>query len=178
MTDPGLDRVEQTLNARVTPGVSVVTLMKKLPLCALAFSALFAIAGTVALAKVAPRPEPFPLFFPLMWDLVMVALGLGIILRRDCARRAGVAWGIFCILASIAIGITALGWLWPQGAEPMGTHRLIFMVLAVVFGLVFGVWQLVTFNSAELKAWTHHTDGADHHHGGDASHASAHSGRF
>jgi len=135
--------------------------MKKLPLCTLLSGALFAIFGTIVLAKLAPRPDPFPLFLPLTWDVIMVGIGSGIILRCDCARRAGVIWGIFCILASLAIGAAAFGWLLPQQAEPMGTQRLIFMGLSVVFGLIFGIWQLFAFNSPAVREWT---DGAHHSH--------------
>lgn len=135
--------------------------MKKLPLCTLVFGAVFAISGTVALIQNAPRPEPFPLFFPLMWDLIMVAIGGGIILRCDCARRAGIIWGAFCIVASLVIGAAAFGWLLPQHSEPLSTHRLVFMLVTVAFGLVFGVWQLFALNSPAVRSWTEpepHTD--------------------
>jgi len=128
--------------------------MKKLPLCTLVCGALFAVSGTIALIENAPRPEPFPLFFPLMWDVIMVGIGAGIILRCDCARRAGMIWGAFCILASLAIGAAAFGWLLPQHSEPLGTHRLVFMLVTVAFGLVYGVWQLFALNSPTVRAWT------------------------
>lgn len=128
--------------------------MKKLPLCTLVCGALFAVSGTIALIENAPRPEPFPLFFPLMWDAIMVGIGAGIILRCDCARRAGMIWGAFCILASLAIGAAAFGWLLPQHSEPLGTHRLIFMLVTVAFGLVYGVWQMFALNSPTVRAWT------------------------
>jgi hypothetical protein len=130
--------------------------MKKLPLCTLVFGAIFAISGTIALVQTAPRPEPFPLFFPLIWDLILVAIGAGIILRCACARRAGVVWGIFCILASLAIGAAAFGWLLPQQAqaEPLGTHRLVFMLVTVGFGLIYGIWQLIAFHSPSVREWT------------------------
>ncbi len=142
--------------------------MKKLPLCVLLSSALFAIAGTVALARLAPRPEPFPLFFPLMWDLVMVSVGCGIVLRCDCARRAGLIWGVFCILVSLVIGAEALGWLWPQ--EPVSTHRMFFMIVAVGFGVVFGFWQLKAFNSPAVRAWTAAEPPLDPHAGSHPLH--------
>ena len=137
--------------------------MKKLPLCTLLFGAVFAISGTIALILHAPRPEPFPLFFPLMWDAIMVAIGVGIILRCDCARRAGMIWGAFCIIASLVIGAAAFGWLLPQQAEPLGTHRLIFMLVTVGFGLIFGVWQLFALNSPSVRAWTEPEERKDHH---------------
>lgn len=137
--------------------------MKKLPLCMLFSSAAFAIAGTVLLAQLAPHPEPFPLFFPLMWDLVMVGVGVGIVLRCDCARRAGLIWGVFCILASLAIGAVAFGWLWPQQHEALSTHRLIFMGVTVGFGLLFGVWQLFALNSPAVREWTDAPATADPH---------------
>ncbi len=144
--------------------------MKKLPLCTLMSGAMFAIGGTCALLRLAPRPEPFPLFFPLMWDLIMVGIGVGIILRCDCARRAGVVWGIFCILASLGVGAAAFDWLLPQQAEPMGMQRLIFMFVSVAFGLVFGIWQLFALNSPSVRAWTeperhtqHHSHSQPHH---------------
>jgi len=138
--------------------------MKKLPLCTLISGAVFAIAGTIALLKLAPRPEPFPLFFPLMWDAIMVGIGVGIILRCDCARKAGVIWGIFCILASLGIGAAAFDWLLPQQAEPMGPQRMFFMVVSVLFGLAFGVWQLFALNSPAVREWTHSSDHAKSHH--------------
>ena len=58
--------------------------MKKLPLCTLLFGAIFAIFGTIALIQTAPRPEPLPLFFPLIWDAIMFAICVGIVLRCDC----------------------------------------------------------------------------------------------
>jgi hypothetical protein len=139
--------------------------MKKLPLCTLLFGAIFAVSGTIALLQTAPRPEPFPLFFPLLWDLIMVGIGVGVILRCDCARRAGMIWGAFCIVASLVIGAAAFGWLWPQQSEPLGTHRLIFMCVTVGFGLVFGVWQLFALNSPSVRAWTEPEPHVDAHHG-------------
>lgn len=134
--------------------------MKKLPLCMLLSSAVFAIAGTVLLTQIAPQPDPFPLFFPLLWDLVMVGAAVGIVLRCDCARCAGMIWGVFCILASLAIGAAAFFWLLPQQGDPMGTERLVFMLVTVAFGLLFGIWQLFAVNSPAVRNWAEHT----HHH--------------
>jgi hypothetical protein len=128
--------------------------MKKLPLCTLLGGALFAIAGTVLLFQIVPYPEPFPLFLPLMWDLIMVAIGAGIILKCNYARRAGMVWGIFCILASLAIGAAAFGWLLPQPREPLTTERHVFMFVTVVFGVLYGVWQFLTLRSPAMQAWT------------------------
>lgn len=144
--------------------------MKKLPFCALLSGALFAIFGIVLLAQLAPRPDPLPLFLPLVWDAIMVTIGVGITLRCDCKRCAGIVWGIFCILASLALGAAAFGWLLPQKAEPLGTPRLVFMVVTIAFGVLFGIWQLFAVNSPAVRAWTNsHHDGHDHlsqpHHG-------------
>lgn len=139
--------------------------MKKLPLCVLLSSALFAVAGTVILVQFAPHPDPFPLFFPLVWDVVMVGTAAGIVLRCDCARCAGIIWGVFCILASLAIGAAAFWWLLPQQAEPMGTPRLVFMLVTVAFGLIFGIWQLFAVNSPSVRSWTEHSHhGSSHRH--------------
>lgn len=151
----GLDTQGNSSKRPRHPAVRRYPIMKKLPLCTLVGSAVFAIFGTVALLQFAPRPEPFRLFFPLVWDLIMVGIGSGIILRCDCARRAGIVWGIFCILASLAIGAAAFGWLLPQQTEPLGPQRLIFMALTVLFGLGFGIWQLIAFNSPAVRDWTH-----------------------
>lgn len=139
--------------------------MKKLPLCVLFSSALFAIAGTITLIQIAPQPEPFPLFFPLMWDLIMVGTAASIVLRCDCRRCIGLIWGIFCILASLAIGAAAFFWLLPQQAEPLGTHRLVFMLVTVAFGLVFGIWQLFAVNSPSVRSLTDpaHVGGSHRH---------------
>lgn len=128
--------------------------MKKLPLCALLCGAGFAIAGTILLAQLTPRPNPLVLFLPLFWDLIMVAIGAGVILRCDCSRRSGVVWGVFCILASIAIGAAAFDWLLPQQSEPLGNQRLLFMIVTVGFGLVFSIWQMFALHSPAVRAWT------------------------
>jgi len=125
--------------------------MKKLPLCALLGAALFVVSGTVILVQLAPTPDPFPLFLPLVWNVIMVGIGSSIILRCDCARCAGIIWGIFCLLASLALGAAAFYWLLPQQTEPLGTARLVFMLLTVGFGIVFGIWQLIAFHSPAVR---------------------------
>lgn len=141
--------------------------MKKFSVCALLGGALFAIGGTAALLELASnRFGTLFLFFPLAWDLVMVALGLCIVLRCECARRAAFVWGVFCVIASLVVGVASFDWLLPQQAEPPGTHRLIFMMLSVAFGVGFGVWQLFAFNSPELRTWpAHGHDHAEPRHG-------------
>jgi hypothetical protein len=139
--------------------------MKKFSVCALLGGALFAIGGTAALVELASRRFGLLfLFFPLAWDLVMVALGLCIVLRCECARRPAFVWGVFCVIASLVVGFASFDWLVPQQAEPPDTHRLIFMMLSVAFGLGFGVWQLFAFNSPELRMSTV-DDHAEPHHG-------------
>ena len=128
--------------------------MKKLPLCALLGGALFAIIGTVLLLEFARRREPLLLSIPLVWDLVMVTIGAGVVLRCDCARRAGLLWGIFCIVASLLLGGTVFEWVLPKQADSTDPHRLVFLALSVGFGLVYGVWQLIAFNSPAVRAWT------------------------
>ncbi len=128
--------------------------MKKLPLCSLLGGALFAIAGTVVLLEYARRREPLLLSIPLVWDIVMVAIGAGVVLRCDCARRAGLVWGVFCIVASLLLGGAAFAWVLPQQGDTVDPHRLVFLVLSAAFGVIFGVWQLFAFNSTVVKAWT------------------------
>jgi hypothetical protein len=72
-------------------------------------------------------------------------------------------WGAFCIIASLAIGAAAFGWLLPQQSEPLGMHRLVFMLVTVGFGLIFGVWQLFALNSPSVRAWTEPQHENDHH---------------
>lgn len=126
--------------------------MKKLPLLVLLGSAAFAIAGTVILVQLTPSPDPFPLFLPLLWNVVMVAVSSSVVLRCDCARCAGITWGIFCILASLALGAAAFYWLLPQQTEPLGGARLVFMLVTVAFGVVFGIWQLIAVNSPAVRS--------------------------
>jgi hypothetical protein len=128
--------------------------MKKLPFCTLSAGALFVVLGTITLFSLAPRPEPFGLLFPLLWDLVMVGIGLGIIFRCEVARKAGVIWSIFCIIASLAVGVVAILWVLPQHAESLGTQRVVFMVVTIVFGLLFGAWQLRVLRSPTALSWT------------------------
>lgn len=138
--------------------------MKKLPLCALLGAALFVVSGTILLVQLAPTPDPFPLFLPLVWNVIMVGIGSSIILRCDCARCAGIVWGIFCLVASLALGGAAFYWLLPQQTEPLGTARLVFMLLTVGFGVVFGIWQLIAFNSPAVRQnhAPHARSSADH----------------
>jgi len=141
--------------------------MKKLPLCTLLGGALFAIIGTFVLLQYAHRREPLLLGIPLGWDLVMVGIGSGVVLRCDCARRAGLAWGVFCIVASLLLGGAAFEWVLPQQGDFVEPHRMIFLVLSVAFGVIFGVWQLIAFNGPAVRAWTapeekHHPSRAQH----------------
>lgn len=127
--------------------------MKKLPFCTLSAGALFVILGTLALFTIAPRPRPFGLLFPLLWDIVMVGIGLGIIFRCEVARKAGLIWSIFCIVASIAVGVVAVLWILPQYPHSIGLRRLTFMSLAVAFGVLFGIWQLLVLRSSTALTW-------------------------
>lgn len=131
--------------------------MKKLPLCTLSAGGLFAILGTLTLLYLAPRPEPFGLLFPLLWDVVMVGIGLGIVFRCEVARKAGMVWSIFCIIASIAVGVVSVLWILPQHPESLGTQRIVFMFLAIAFGILFGVWQLMVLRNPSALPWTTHT---------------------
>jgi hypothetical protein len=131
--------------------------MKKLPFCTLSAGALFAVLGTLTLFYLAPRPEPFGLLFPLAWDLVMVGIGLGIIFRCEVARKAGMVWSIFCILMSLAVGVVAFLWILPQHPESLGTRRIVFMSVAVTFGVLFSVWQIFVLKSPTALSWVKHT---------------------
>jgi hypothetical protein len=127
--------------------------MKKLPLCALSAGALFAILGTLTILYLSHRPEPFGLLFPLLWDMVMVGIGLGIIFRCEVARKAAFAWGIFCMIAMIAVGIVTVLWIIPQHPEALGTRRIVFMVVSIGFGVIFAIWQLLVLRSPTALSW-------------------------
>src|SRR6267154_2526661 len=131
--------------------------MKKLPLCTLSAGALFVILGTFVLLYFTPRPEPFAMLFPLLWDLAMVAIGFGIISRFEVARKAGVAWGIFCILASLVVGAAAFFWMRLQLPESIGVHSIVFMGVTVGFGVVFGIWQLLVLRHPTALTWKTHS---------------------
>jgi hypothetical protein len=128
--------------------------MKKLPLCTLSAGALFVIFGVRTVFGLGPRIEPFGLLVALMWDIIMVGIGLGLILRCEIARRAGIVWSYFCIAASIVIGAGMLLWLLRPDAAPPGTQRVVFMVLSSVFGVIFGFWQLHVLRSPTTLDWT------------------------
>lgn len=141
--------------------------MKKLPFCTLLGGAAFAIAGTVVLLEFAYRREPLLLSIPLVWDIIMVAIGAGVVLRCDCARRAGLIWGVFCIFASLVVGGAAFEWVLPPQAASTNGHRFTFLVVSVIFGVVYGIWQLIAFYSPAVRAWTaqheHHDTHDDFH---------------
>lgn len=128
--------------------------MKKLPLCTLTAGALFVVIGTIALFRLTPGPEPFSLLFPLLWDLAMVGIGLGIVFRCDCARKAGIAWSIFCIVATLAVGGATLYWARDQNDNALGRDRLVFLGVTIAFGVLFGLWQLLVLRSPAAKEWT------------------------
>lgn len=128
--------------------------MKKLPFCTLSAGALFVILGTVALFYLAPRPEPFGLLFPLLWDMAMVGIGLGVIFRCEVARKAGVIWSVFCIVATLAVGVATALWLLPQHPEALGTRRIVFVTLTIGFGVLFAVWQLLVLRNPAALDWT------------------------
>lgn len=132
--------------------------MKKLSLCALTAGALFVVAGLVKLSHASPQPRPLPLFFPLMWDFAMVAIGSSCLFHCECARRAAILWSLFCVLASFAVGALALEWLLGQPETPLSVHRVIFMSLTTGFGFAYAVWQLVALRRPAGSEW----DGAGH----------------
>jgi hypothetical protein len=128
--------------------------MKKLPICTLVAGALFVLIGTIALVQLTPGPEPFSLLFPLAWDLAMVGIGLGIVFRCECARKAGVAWSIFCILATLAVGGATFFWTARQSDAALGRDRLIFLGVTIAFGVLFGLWQWMVLRSQAAQEWT------------------------
>lgn len=128
--------------------------MKKLPICTLCAGVLFVVVGTIALLRLTPRPEPFGLLFPLLWDLAMVGIGLGIVFRSECARKAGIAWSIFCIVATLGVGGATIFWTLGQSDNALGRDRLIFLGVTIAFGVLFGLWQLLVLRSPAAKAWT------------------------
>lgn len=136
--------------------------MKKLPLCTLCAGALFVVLGTIALLRLTPKPDPFGLLFPLLWDLAMVGIGLGIVFRCDCARKAGIAWSIFCILATLGVGGATLFWTLGQADASLGRDRLVFLSVTIAFGVLFGLWQLLVLRSPAAREWTAPTRESDH----------------
>lgn len=136
--------------------------MKKLPICTLCAGALFVVIGTIALLRLTPRPDPFGLLFPLLWDLAMVGIGLGIVFRCECARKAGIVWGIFCILATLGVGGATIFWTLGQSGAPMGRDRLIFLGVTIAFGVLFGLWQLLVLRSPAAQEWTAPTRESHH----------------
>jgi hypothetical protein len=145
-----------------------VTPMKKLPYCPLVAGVLFVVFGTNTLFQLTQHAEPFGLLFPLLWDLIMVAIGLGVILRCDIARRAGVIWGLFCVIASVVIGVAAIRWMLQVRTESLGYDRIFFVFLAVAFGFLFGVWQWRVLQSPAAREWVrpgHHPADAQPHNG-------------
>lgn len=128
--------------------------MKKLPLCTLSAGALFVIFGIRAVFALGDRTEPLGLLVPLVWDIIMVGIGLGLIFRCEVARRAGIVWSYFCIAASLVIGAGMLLWILRPGVEHPGTQRVVFMVLSYSFGVVFGFWQLHVLRSPAGLDWT------------------------
>ena len=128
--------------------------MKKLPFCTLSAAALFVVCGIASLLYFPRHPEPFSLLFPLLWDFAMVGIGLGLVFRCEVARKAGIIWSIFCIVASLAIGVTIAVWALPQHHESLGNERIAFMAVAVLFGVLFGAWQLRVLRSPTALAWT------------------------
>jgi len=147
--------------------------MKKLPYWTLLVGAIFVTFGIRELFRLKEHIEPFGLLFPLLWDATMVVIGLGIIFRCNCARKAGMAWCVFCIAASLMVGVAALFWILQPRYEPFSMDRMFFITLAVVFGVVFGTWQLRVLRGTSDQEWaeTH-----QHHHAVSAKHKKHHSG--
>jgi hypothetical protein len=112
------------------------------------------VVGTIALLRLTPRPDPFGLLFPLLWDLAMVGIGLGIVFRCECARKAGIAWSIFCIVATLGVGGATLFWTLRQSDQSLGRDRLVFLGVTIAFGVLFGLWQLLVLRSSSTREWT------------------------
>jgi hypothetical protein len=128
--------------------------MKKLPLCTLSAGVLFVAFGVRAVYQLGERTEPMGLLVPLVWDIIMVGIGLGLILRCEVARRAGIVWSYFCIAVCLVMGGGTLLWILRPGDEPPSTERVVFTVLTYAFGLIFGFWQLHVLRSPATLDWT------------------------
>ncbi len=128
--------------------------MKKLPFCALSAGALFVVLGIGAIFLLTPGTQPFSLLFPLVWDLAMVGISLGIVFRSACARKAGLAWSVFCIVATLAVGVATYFWAMKQHDNALGRDRLVFLGVTIGFGVLFGLWQLLVLRSPNsVEAW-------------------------
>ncbi len=136
--------------------------MKMLPYLTLLVGAFFVTFGIREFFELKDRIEPFGLLFPLLWDLLMVTIGLGIILRCNCARKAGVAWCVFCLIATIGVGVGAALWISQPRYEPFSRDRAAFMVLAIAFGIVFGAWQWWVLRGTSQQEWTETRDARRH----------------
>ena len=128
--------------------------MKMLPYVALLVGAFFVTFGIRELFALKDQVEPFGLLFPILWDMIMVLIGLGIVFRCNCTRKAGVAWCVFCIVASLMVGIAAALWISHPRFEPLSPDRLFFVILACVFGVLFGIWQWKVLRSTSAQEWT------------------------
>jgi hypothetical protein len=143
--------------------------MKKIPLCTLSAGVLFVAFGVRAVYQLGDRTEPFGLLVPLVWNVIMVGIGLGLILRCEIARRAGIIWSYFCIGVSIVMGAGMLLWIL---RHPPETERVVFAVLTYAFGVIFGFWQLHVLRSPAALDWTkssavqHHPKPHLHHRAG------------
>lgn len=140
--------------------------MKKLPFCALSAGALFAIFGFLTLFLLTPGPQPFRLLFPLIWDVAMVGISLGIVFRSECARKAGIVWSIFCLAATLAVGAATYFWAMRQSDNALGRDRLVFLAVTIGFGVLFGLWQVITLRSHAADASFLPSRSSDH----EASH--------
>ncbi len=129
--------------------------MKKLPIFTLLVGVVFVTFGIRELIRLKAQIEPFGLLFPLLWDMTMVGIGVGIILKADCSRKTGMAWCIFSLVASVLVGIAAIFWLLHPRYVPLDFDRMFFVLLAVVFGLVFGIWQLLVLRGPSKKHGKH-----------------------
>jgi hypothetical protein len=125
--------------------------MKKLPYCTLVVGALFVTFGIRELFRLKAQIEPFGLLFPLLWDMTMVGIGVGIVLKADCGRKAGMCWCVFSLIASLFVGIAAIFWITHPRYVPFSLDRMFFVLLAVVFGLIFGIWQLLVLRGPAHK---------------------------
>lgn len=126
---------------------------KSLPFCTLTAGAAFVLFGISTVAYLAPKPEPFGLLFPLLWDIAMVGISLCVIFPCVVARKAGFVWSVFCLLASLAVAVAAFLWVEPQYPHSVGVRRLSFMAVTVGFGVIFSIWQIFVLRSPTALSW-------------------------
>lgn len=112
-------------------------------------SLFFVISGGKAIYEFVPRSEPVGLILPLIPGIVLLAAGIGVLLRKEWARQV--------ISVSCWLGLAALCFLMIAFSIRVGSGismaKFLFGFVSCLLGSLLYWWMLSVVRSETIRSW-------------------------